>query len=158
MRTFFSLLALCLPVTLLYGQFFWNPVVFDDIYFFDGSVHEGYLGKVFSFDLRWLPYATFEWTRALLGLELIWFRMGNLALHLATTVSLFLFLRRLFERVLSTNNDDESSETLSPHWLAFFWGIDLCLAPGLRLCGRLFNPAFHPNGDVVRLINLAFVS
>jgi len=128
MKLFLSLIALCLPVILLYGQFFWNPVVFDDIYFFDGSVHEHYLGKVFSFDLRWLPYATFEWTRALLGLELIWFRLGNLALHLVTTVSLFLFLRRLFERVLSTNND-ESSETLSPHWLAFFGALIFALHP-----------------------------
>jgi len=129
MQTVFSLLALCFPVALLYGQFFWNPVVFDDAHFFDGSVHEGYLGKVFSFDLRWLPYATFEWTRALLGLELIWFRLGNLVLHLAATITLFLFLRRLFERVLSTNNDDESSETLSPHWLAFFGALIFALHP-----------------------------
>ncbi|MGZ5574507.1 MAG: hypothetical protein ACXWEO_05730, partial [Methylobacter sp.] len=99
MKTAFSLFALCFPVTLLYGQFLWNPVVFDDIYFFDGTVHEEYLGKVFSFDLRWLPYATFEWTRSLLGLDLIWFRLGNLGLHLALVVTLFLFLRRLFERV-----------------------------------------------------------
>ncbi len=124
MRTIFSLLALCLPVTLLYGQFLWNPVVFDDIYFFDGSVHEQYLGKIFSFDLRWLPYATFEWTRALLGLDLIWFRLGNLALHLATTVTLFFFLRRLFERILPENN-----ETLSPHWLAFFGALIFALHP-----------------------------
>lgn len=127
MRIVFSLLALCLPTTLLYSQFFWNPVVFDDIHFFDGSVHEQYLGKVFSFDLRWLPYATFEWTRALLGLELIWFRLGNLVLHLATTVTLFLFLRRLFERVLPFN--DESSVTLSPHWLAFFGALIFALHP-----------------------------
>lgn len=127
MKTVFSLVALCLPVTLLYGQFFWNPVVFDDIYFFDGSVHEQYLGKLFSFDLRWLPYATFEWTRALLGLDLIWFREGNLALHLATTATLFLFLRRLFEQVLPAN--DENSETLSPHWLAFFGALIFALHP-----------------------------
>ncbi|HEY8036640.1 MAG TPA: tetratricopeptide repeat protein [Methylobacter sp.] len=124
MRTVFSLLALCLPVTLLYGQFLWNPVVFDDIYFFDGSVHEQYLDKIFSFDLRWLPYATFEWTRSLLGLDLIWFRLGNLALHLAASVTLFFFLRRLFERILPENN-----ETLSPHWLAFFGALIFALHP-----------------------------
>jgi hypothetical protein len=127
MRTVFSLFALCLPVALIYSYFFWNPVVFDDIHFFDGSVHEQYLGKVFSLDLRWLPYATFEWTRVLLGLELIWFRLGNLALHLATTVTLFLFLHRLFERVLPFNN--ESSQTLSPHWLAFFGALIFALHP-----------------------------
>ncbi len=99
-RTPLSLLALCLPIILLYCQFLWNPVSFDDDYFFDGSVHQQYLDKVFSFDLRWLPYATFEWTRSLLGLDLIWFHLGNLAIHLATTTTLFLFLRRLFSVVL----------------------------------------------------------
>ncbi len=127
MKTAFSLLALCLPVSLLYGQFFWNPVVFDDIYFFDGSVHSQYLNKVFSFDLRWLPYATLEWTHALLGLDLIWFRLGNLVLHLATTVTLFLFLRRLFERILPSCA--ENNATLSPHWLAFFGALLFALHP-----------------------------
>jgi tetratricopeptide (TPR) repeat protein len=124
MRTVFSLLALGFPVTLLYGQCLWNPMVFDDLNFFDGSVHEQYLGKIFSFDLRWLPYATFEWTRALLGWDLIWLRLGNLALHLVTTVTLFLFLRRLFERVLPENN-----ESLSSHWLAFFGALIFALHP-----------------------------
>lgn len=124
MRIVFSLLALCLPVALLYGQFFWNPVVFDDIYFFNGSVHDQYLGKLFSFDLRWLPYATLEWTHALFGLDLIGFRLGNLALHLATTVTLFLFLRRLFERVFP-----DSGATLSPYWLAFFGALIFALHP-----------------------------
>lgn len=127
MKIFFSILALCLPVILLYGQFFWNPIVFDDANFFDGSAHQQYLDKVFSFDLRWLPYATFEWTRVLLGLDLIWFRLGNLALHLGTTITLFLFLRRLFERVLSANS--ANSETLSPHWLAFFGALIFALHP-----------------------------
>ena len=124
MRTVFSLLVLCLLVTLLYGQFIWNPLVFDDVIFFDGSVHEQYLDKIFSLDLRWLPYATFEWTRALLGLDLIWFRLGNLALHLAVSITLFLFLRRLFEWMLP-----ESNESLSPHWLAFFSALIFALHP-----------------------------
>ena len=126
MRNVISLFALCLPVTYLYGQFFWNPVVFDDIYFFDGSVHEQYLNKTFSFDLRWLPYATLEWTRSLFGLDLIGFRVGNLALHLATTITLFLFLRRLFECILPANH---SNEGLSPYWLAFFGALIFSLHP-----------------------------
>ncbi|PPK72778.1 tetratricopeptide repeat protein [Methylobacter tundripaludum] len=126
-RTFLSSLVLCLPVALLYSQFLWNPVVFDDEYFFDGTIHNQYLDKVFSFDLRWLPYATLEWTRSLFGLDLIWFRVGNLALHLATTVALFIFLRRLFERIIPDN--DESKETLSPHWLAFFGALIFALHP-----------------------------
>jgi hypothetical protein len=124
MKTIFSLFALCLPVTLLYGQFFLNPIVFDDLYFFDGSIHQQYLDKVFSFDLRWLPYATLEWTHSVFGLDLIGFRIGNLIFHLATTLTLFFFLRRLFERVLP-----DSNETLSPHWLAFFGALIFALHP-----------------------------
>jgi tetratricopeptide (TPR) repeat protein len=97
-------LLLLLPAGLLYGAFLWNPIVFDDIYFFDGSIHTQYLDKPFSLDLRWLPYATFEWTRALLGLDLIWYRLGNLALHLAVTVALFLLLRRLLEIVQASSD------------------------------------------------------
>ncbi|MGZ4995604.1 MAG: hypothetical protein ACXV79_15735 [Methylobacter sp.] len=156
MKTIFSLFALCLPAIVLYGQFFWSPIVFDDIYFFDGSVHEQYLGKLFSFDLRWLPYATFEWTHALFGLDLIWFRLGNLALHLVTTVILFLFLRRLFERILHVNG--ENTEALPLHWLAFFGALIFALHPVSVLCGCLFSPAFHFDGNVVCLVNLAFVS
>jgi hypothetical protein len=127
MRIAYSLVALCLPITLLYGQFLWNPVVFDDIYFFDGSIHEQYLDKVFSFDLRWLPYATLEWTHSAFGLDLIGFRIGNLILHLATTITLFLFLRRLFERVLPISV--KNSGTLSSHWLAFFGVLIFALHP-----------------------------
>jgi hypothetical protein len=124
MKVIFSLIALCLPVSLLYGQFFWNPVVFDDIYFFNGSIHTRYLDKFFAFNLRWLPYATLEWTHSLFGFDLVWFRIGNLILHLATVITLFFFLRRLFEHVLT-----DSKETLSPHWLAFFGALIFALHP-----------------------------
>jgi protein O-mannosyl-transferase len=119
--------VLCAPSIFLYCQFLWSPVVFDDQYFFDGTVHSQYLGKIFSFDLRWLPYATFEWTRSLLGLDLIWFHLGNLILHCATSISLFLFLRRLFNLVLSEKS--EVSSTLSPFWLAFFGALIFSLHP-----------------------------
>ena len=117
----------------LYGQFLWNPVVFDDMYFFDGTVHAEYLGKIFSFDLRWLPYATFEWTRALLGLDLIWFHLGNLTLHIANIAVLFLFLRRLFDVVLPSEKKIVTNPAavipLSPSWLAFFGVLIFALHP-----------------------------
>lgn len=127
MRTIFLLAALCLPVTLLYGQFLWNPTVFDDANFFDGLDHSPYQDKIFSFNLRWLPYATLEWTHSLFGSKVIWFRLGNLILHLATTVTLFLFLRRLFERVCSYGT--ENNDVLSAHWLAFFAALIFALHP-----------------------------
>jgi tetratricopeptide (TPR) repeat protein len=127
MKNVFTVLALCFPVALLYGQFFWSPTVFDDARFFDGLAHDQYKGKVFSFALRWLPYASLEWTHSLLGSKVIWFRLGNLALHLATTITLFFFLRRLFEQVLLSANEGDG--TLSPKWLAFFGALIFALHP-----------------------------
>lgn len=120
-------LALVIPAALLYGVFLWNPIVFDDIYFFDGSIHSQYLNKPFSLDLRWLPYATFEWTREILGLDLIWYRLGNLALHLAVTVTLFLFLRRLLD-IIHTQSDGVAA-ALPVNRLAFIAALLFSLHP-----------------------------
>lgn len=131
--TLIPIFLLSLFTAVLYGRFLWNPVVFDDDYFFDGTVHAEYLGKIFSFDLRWLPYASFEWTRALLGLDLIWFHLGNLALHIANIAVLFLLLRRLFEVVLPgekmTTANPAAAIALSPSWLAFFGALIFALHP-----------------------------
>lgn len=121
-------------IAAVYGKFLWNPVVFDDIYFFDGSVHKEYLEKVFSFDLRWLPYATFEWTRELLGLDLIWFHLGNNLLHIANTILLFVFLRKLFETVIPdsdvlTNASTSTINILSSKWTAFFSALIFAMHP-----------------------------
>lgn len=119
-------MALLAPVVLLYSQFFGNPLVFDDLTFFQGQEYNDYLGKWFSFNLRWLPYATFVWTREVLGDAMIWLRLGNLFIHLITTVTLFLFLRRLFERIIPV---DMVNKTLSPCWLAFFGALIFALHP-----------------------------
>lgn len=121
-------------IGLIYGQFLWNPVVFDDIYFFDGTVRNQYLDKVFSFDLRWLPYATFEWTRVIFGLDLIWFHLGNDLLHIANAILLFLFLRRLFEAVIPESEvlADAPTSTfthLSSKWTAFFAALIFAMHP-----------------------------
>lgn len=122
-----SIFTLCLCNVLLYEQFFWNPVVFDDVYFFDGSVHEQYLNKVFSFDLRWLPYATFEWTHALLGLDLLWYRLGNLFFHITVTLALFAFLHRLFSLVIPYRS--RINVNLSTNGLAFFAALLFSVHP-----------------------------
>lgn len=131
--TLLQIFLLFISPALIYGQFLWNPVVFDDIYFFDGKVHDQYLGKIFSLDLRWLPYATFEWTRALFGLELNWFHLGNLALHVANTIALFLLLQRLFNVVLPAGNTIDGrlgpTSALAPSWLAFFGALIFALHP-----------------------------
>jgi tetratricopeptide (TPR) repeat protein len=117
----------------LYGPFFQNPLVFDDVNIFDGRVHTQYLESVFRFDLRWLPYATFEWTRALPGPELVWQRLGNLALHLANGAVLFLFLRRLFHVCLQKETmplqGRAPTQSAGLIWLAFAGAAIFVLHP-----------------------------
>lgn len=110
-------------VCLVYGQFLNNPIVFDDVYFFNGQVHPEFLGKIFDPSLRWLPYATFEWTRVIFGLDLIWFRMGNIALHVINIILLFVFLVKLYGAVLDTKvvADNRLQKTV-PHWYIAFFG------------------------------------
>lgn len=131
--TFLPIFLLFLLPILLYGKFLWNPIVFDDQDFFNGTIHSEYLGKIFSLQLRWLPYATFEWTRALLGLDLIWFHLENLVLHIANATALFLFLRRLFEIVIPQENaianGPNTIATLPLSWLAFFCALIFSLHP-----------------------------
>ena len=106
--------------------------MFDDHGFFDAA-HPEYLQTVFGFELRWLPYATFEWTRALVGDDMIWLRSGNLALHVASGFLLFLFLRRLFEIVVlaegTAATHSSHRDRLSLSWLAFSGAILFVLHP-----------------------------
>ncbi|MGB4812759.1 MAG: tetratricopeptide repeat protein [Methylophilaceae bacterium] len=127
LKTFLSLLILLLPAISLYATFLSNPLVFDDLAFFDKSVHAHYLDKIFSFSLRWLPYASLEWTQHLVGANMLWYRLGNLALHLATTVTLFFFLHRLFDLMLPELINNKAK--LSNHWLAFFAALIFSLHP-----------------------------
>lgn len=135
-RLFVLLLVLVGIVTAaLYGQFLWNPVVFDDHNFFGGAVHPENLTFSYLFGVRGLGYASFEWTRELFGLQVVWYRLGNLLLHVATSVVLFQFLRRLFEEVLGDEAQGGVSglatrrDTLSPLWLAFFGSLLFALHP-----------------------------
>jgi len=93
-RVWFVLLLLC-AVTALYGQFLWNPIVFDDLPFFmvNDAGHQPVDDYRYSlFELRSLPYATLAWGKALFGLDMLPFRIENLLLHAAVAVALFFFL------------------------------------------------------------------
>ena len=118
-------LLLVLVVPLLYGSFLGNPLIFDDVSFFDGKTPQAYGHSFFHFDLRWFAYASFGWSANLLGQYLIVFRLGNLLLHAATAIALFLFLRRLFDAALGVS----PSRSLSHNWLAFFGALLFALHP-----------------------------
>lgn len=130
-KTLLFCILLAAFVAALYGQFLWNPVLFDDSSFF--RLEEDGTSRVLSFsafsplELRSLPYATLAWTAQLFGLELIGFRIGNLVLHAATVVALFFFLRQLFEAVLP--KDAIRQDRLDHSWAAFFAALLFGLHP-----------------------------
>ena len=85
-------MALVLVVLALYGQFVWNPIVFDDMYLFlaDDRGHMPVMDIQYApFELRSLPYATLAWTLSYLGNSLIYFRIGNLVLHAAVVLAVY---------------------------------------------------------------------
>jgi hypothetical protein len=115
-------------VAALYGQFLWNPLQFDDRDFFlmDGAGNMPVSVFHFSpFELRSLPYATLAWTKTWFGLDLIYFRLGNLLLHAATVLALFFFLTKLFAAVYG----ERSEANLSPRLAAFFAALLFALHP-----------------------------
>lgn len=124
-------LMLILAVSLLYGNFLKNPLIFDDEEFFsDADALRQFGGALFHFSLRWLPYASFGWTYNLFGLDIFWMRLGNLLLHAANAVVLFVFLRVLFNAVLVNRAEvPTSSHVLSGTWFAFFAALIFALHP-----------------------------
>ena len=125
-----ALLALLLiaGVAALYGQFLWNPIVFDDLYYFmlDSKGNQPVSSSRFELlQLRSLPYATLAWTKAWFGLDLINFRIGNLLLHAGVVLALFFFLASLFTAVIGV----AKRESLPPHLAAFFAAMLFALHP-----------------------------
>ncbi len=116
-------------VAVLYGQFLWNPIVFDDLPFFmvDGAGHQPADDFRYSpFELRSLPYATLAWGKAAFGLEVLHFRVENLLLHAAVVLVLFSLLTRLFMEIYGGKSNKDS---LSPLLAAFFAALLFALHP-----------------------------
>ncbi|MBI3903153.1 MAG: tetratricopeptide repeat protein [Nitrosomonadales bacterium] len=120
-------LLLLAVVGLLYGSSLWNPLVFDDPNFFDGTTPQAYGHSIFHFDLRWFAYATLGWSVNIFGQDMAALRVGNLLLHATNAIVLFLFLRRLFDAVLPRG--EAATQTLSHTWLAFFGALLFALHP-----------------------------
>jgi len=122
------LLMLLTAVAVIYGEFLWNPILFDDLPFFmmDNAGNQPVSNYQFSwFELRSLPYATLAWTKAWFGQDLINFRLGNLLLHAAAVLALFGFLAKLFAAVYGECNE----AVLSPLLAAFFAALLFALHP-----------------------------
>jgi hypothetical protein len=105
-------LILVLAVAAVYGPFLWNPIVFDDLAFFmpGSDLLDNFTHSFSLFEIRWLPYATIAWTKRLFGIDLIWFRLGDLFLHALVGVALYFFLRRLYQQVMASSLAEADSQ------------------------------------------------
>ncbi|MDP2144260.1 MAG: tetratricopeptide repeat protein [Gallionella sp.] len=127
-RTVLLLIVLLSAIAALYGQFLWNPIVFDDLPFFmiNDAGHQPVDDYRYSpFELRSLPYATLAWGKAAFGLDMLHFRIENLLLHAAVTITLFFFLMRLFDAAYGARADS----LLSSRSLALFAALLFALHP-----------------------------
>lgn len=127
-RVWIFVILLLAAVVALYGQFLWNPIIFDDLPFFmvDNAGNQPVSTYHFSlFQLRSLPYATLAWTKEWFGLDLISFRVGNLLLHAAVVLALFFFLKELFDAVYRSRD----AKGLSTQLAAFFAALLFALHP-----------------------------
>ncbi|HZW24788.1 MAG TPA: hypothetical protein VFF26_04815 [Gallionella sp.] len=125
---FFPVVLLAMAVFALYGQFLWNPVIFDDANFFsmDEDGHQPVSDFRFSLlELRSLPYATLAWGKDFLGLDLRHFRIENMLLHFAVTLVLYFFLHTLVKLF----SDRASERSLGPRSTAFIGALIFALHP-----------------------------
>jgi hypothetical protein len=116
--------SLALLAALLYGAFLSNPLVFDDIYFFLAGNPENYVDQGIQFQPRWWAYYSLGLTFVHIGPEMIWLRLGNLILHVASGLALYALLHRLL-----TDLDSSRQDGLKPEWAAFLVALLFLLHP-----------------------------
>lgn len=129
-----QILLIGLALGAVYGAFLEAPIFFDDYAYFTGRDFS--LVQVDIADalkMRWLPYATIDWTVQYFGDNLFWLRLGNLGLHCLNGVVLFLFLRRLFQETDRGSSPAmplvNASRPVDSSWLAFFAALIFVLHP-----------------------------
>ena len=99
------ILSLVALVCLIYFPFLGSRFFFDDLSFFYGTVLYGnaaehFKNAPFSFDLRWLPYASLGRTWLWVGEVPHLYHLVNLLLHAGSVILLFFLLRQLLSAVL----------------------------------------------------------
>lgn len=133
-----AMAGLIAAVFLLYRPFLHSPILFDDQNF-----TEVLYRSLSPWSLRWLPYASMWWSLQWFGDDVYWVRWGNLALHAAVAVALYIFLRSLFSQVLSAAKTGWEGR-LSPQWMAFFAALIFALHPV-----AVYGPAYMMQRSIV---------
>lgn len=125
-QVFAQIAALCAAVAALYSQFLGNPIVFDDLSFFEvGSKGVQHISsyRFGLLELRSLPYASLAWGIAWLGQDPWHSRIGNLLLHTAVTVVMYFFLARLLNILPDARNDSRLGSRALAFCAALLFGL-----------------------------------
>ncbi len=121
-RAWLYCLSICVITLLLCGRFLDSPLLFDDQYFFRPGGPEGFYADGFQLVHRWWVYQTLAATFVFIGSDLLWLRLGNLLLHIATAWSIFFFIRRLLLD-LDTAKDARISAEAAAFIAALFFAV-----------------------------------
>ena len=104
------LLSLLLAVALIYIPYINNPLFFDDLPFFGNAVNN-FASDPWHINSRWLPYMSLAWTVTAFSDTPLPLHLGNLLLHFANTVLVFILLQQLSSVVLNKHRQDINSQT-----------------------------------------------
>ena len=119
---------LILGVLALYATSLSAPFVFDDFSFFSNQSEFSKYKTGFSFELRWLPYASLAWTADWFGFDRSWLRLGNVLLHATNAIVLYFLLLRLF-RVTLVDDAVPGKVSSSLNGFALFGALIFALHP-----------------------------
>ena len=117
-------MLLVIGMFLLYAGSYRYPLVFDDRLINPVQL-PGLTTSCATLDNRCLSYSTFGLTYLAAGLDLFWFRVGNVLLHALAALACFLFLDRLFDAVRRQSPDSAEENTPARHRLLAFCGAAL---------------------------------
>jgi len=122
----FALLCalMLIGVFLLYAGSYQFPLVFDDRFINRVQLPEMTAACATLKD-RCLPYTTFGLTYLAVGLDLFWFRVGNVLLHALAALACFLFLDRLFDAVRRQSPEGTAENSHAKNRLLAFCGAAL---------------------------------
>lgn len=122
-RSYILYCALLLAgVFFFYAGAYQYPLIFDDM----GLINPVNLPNMATFcttlEKRCLSYSTFALTYLAAGLDLFWFRFGNVLCHALSTLACFLFLDRLFNAVRRQSPDGAGAAFRAKDRLLAFCG------------------------------------
>ena len=121
--------SLLLAVALVYIPYTNNPLFFDDLPFFSDTVNQ-FVSDPWHLYSRWLPFMSLAWTVNAFSDTPLPLHLGNLLLHFANTVLVFVLLQQLCSLTLNKHHQNtDQAANLTTTFPAFFNRTHFFTAP-----------------------------